>query len=367
MRPSSPQPAAGATLAAGRSAGQPDAEEDPAVWLSVARDVFGPRVNSVTVQTLKHTAGATTVYRLGLSGVDTAAGPLRLIAKRTAGGRADDDGPMREALFLSHLLGQVAIPQPRVYFAGPVDGGRWLTLVEDVTAAYRFAAADHPWKLSELRPILTSYAALHAQGGAALSGLGGREWLFPPYQERVAGLAGELPAMAEALAAAAIWQPIPGLGRLVERTVRALATTGWTPTLVHNDVTPANAGLPRDGDGPALLVDWEMVGSGPAELDLAYMFMQPFDNTRAVDRQAALAWYWQQRRLAPGGGPPGEIPRPAERARAQHLADAVLALWLIPVAHQRLLTPFPPGSAPRRYWDAMSRVLERRLRELCAP
>ncbi len=362
MRPNSPEPSAGTTLAADRRAGQPDAEEDPAVWLSLARDVFGPRVSGVTVQTLKHTAGAATVYRLGLSGVDTGSGPLRLIAKRTAGDRADGDhGPMREALFLRHLIGQVGIPQPRVYFAGPFGGGaRWLTLVEDVSEAYRFRAADHPWTLAELRPILTSYAALHALGNAALAGLGAREWLFPPYRERVVGLAGELPAMVEALADAGIWQPLPGVGRLVERTVRLLETTAWPETLLHNDVTPANAGLPRDGRGPALLVDWEMVGTGPAELDLAYMFMQPFDNTRAVARQAALAWYWEQRRLLSGDSPPA-----TGRAQAQQLADAVLALWLIPVAQQRLLTPFPPGSAPRRYWDAMSWVLERRLRELC--
>ncbi len=357
------EPTVGLTLTAKPHAGQPDGEDDPTVWLSLARDVFGPHVSSVTVQTLKRSASPATVYRLGLSGVGEGTERLSVIAKRTASTWADDDhGPTREALFLRLLIAHLGIPHPRVYFAGLVESGAsWLTLVEDVTIAYHFWAADHAWPLAELRPILAAYAAFHAHGVAALSTLGAREWLFPPYQRRVVDLAGELPAMTEALARAGIWQPMPCVGRLVERTMRTLEAGAWPETILHNDVTPANAGLPRDGDGPALLVDWEMVGTGPAELDLAYMFMQPFDNTRAVDRQTALAWYWEQRRLVSGG-----IPTAVERTHAQQMADAVLALWLIPVAHRRLLAPFPSGSAPRLYWDSMSHVLERRLRELCS-
>lgn len=363
MRPNNAEPAVGVMLTPNQRAGQPDSGDNPAVWLSLARGVFGPRVSSVAAQTLKHSASPATVYRLVLSGLETDGGPLTVIAKRTAIGWADDDhGPMREALFLRHLIGQVGIPHPRVYFAGPLDcGDGWLTLVEDVAPAYHFHTADHLWTAAELQPILTSYATFHRRGAAALSSQDTWEWLFPPYGARVVNTASELPGMIEGLTSAGIWQSLPGIGRLVDHTVRALESADWAETLVHNDVTPANAGLPRQGPGPALLVDWEMVGTGPAELDLAYMFMQPFDNARAVDRRAAQEWYWQRRRLVSG-----KIPTVAERARNQRLADAVLALWLIPVAHQRLLSPFPPGSTPRLYWDSMSRVLERRLRELCA-
>ena len=346
-----------------RHAGQPDGEDSAPVWLSLAREIFGSRVKEVTVERLKHSAVSSTVYRLGLTGVEAAAGPVRLIAKRTAAAWADDGyGPAREAMFLRHLAPQAGIPQPRIHFAGPIgrEGG-WLTLVDDVSTAYDFPDAAHQWTSAELRPILATYAAFHTHCTAALPALGSREWLFPLYQTRVASLAGELPGMVEALVAAGIWPPLPGIGRLVESAMRDMdMADGWPETVVHNDVTPANAGLPRNGDGSAMLIDWEMVGTGPAELDLAYMFMQPFNNTRAVDRQAALTWYWEQRRSLSAG-----IPAAAARAHAQRQADTLLALWLIPVAHQRLLSPFPPGSAARLYWDAMSRVLERRLRELC--
>lgn len=343
--------------------GQPDGEDSTPVWLSLMREIFGSRVKEVTVERLKHSAVSSTVYRLALTGVETAAGPLRLIAKRTAAAWADDSyGPAREAMFLRHLAPQAGIPQPRLHFAGPIGREEgWLTLVDDVSPAYDFRDAAHQWTSAELRPILATYAAFHTHFMAALPALGSREWLFPPYEARVVSLAGELPGMVEALVTAGIWPPLPGIGRLVESAVGDVERPhDWPETVVHNDVTPANAGLPRNGGGPAMLIDWEMVGTGPAELDLAYMFMQPFDNARAVDRQAALTWYWEQRRSLSSG-----IPAAADRARAQRQADTLLALWLIPVAHQRLLSPFPPGSAPRLYWDSMSRVLERRLRELC--
>ena len=363
MRANRTPAATSATLEGDQRAGQLDGEDSPPVWLSLAREIFGSRVTEVTVERLKHSAVSSTVYRLGLTGVETAPGPLRLIAKRTAAAWADDSyGPAREAMFLRHLAPQAGIPQPRLHFAGPIGREEgWLTLVDDVSTAYDFPDAGHPWTSAELRPILATYAPFHTHCMAALPTLGSRKWLFPPYRTRVASLAGELPGMVEALVNAGIWSPLPGIGRLVESTVRDNEmAVAWPETVVHNDVTPANAGLPRNGTGQAMLIDWEMVGTGPAELDLAYMFMQPFDNTRAIDRQAALAWYWEQRRSLSAG-----IPTVAARAHAQRQADTILALWLIPVALQRLLSPFPSGSAPRLYWDSMSRVLERRLRELC--
>lgn len=337
--------------------GQPDGASDASVWLPLLRETVGRGVLGVASRPFKHSANGSTVHRLA---VDTAAGPLLLIAKRTAATwDGDDTGPAREATFLRLLADRLGIPQPRVYFAGPYRDG-WLTLVEDVSDSYTFAAAEHAWTMDELRPVLAAYAAFHTNGRHALRTLQDRGWLFPPYRERLLATAADLPAMVEALSAAGVWTPLQGFSRLVEQTLSDLEGDTAGDTLLHNDVTPANAGLPHIGDGLALLVDWEMIGSGPAELDLAYMFMQPFDNTRAIDRAAALDEYWEHRRVIEGG-----IPSPAARARAQHQADALLALWLVPVAHRRLLSPFPEGTAARAYWDAMSAVLERRLDELC--
>jgi len=341
---------------------QPAGETDRAGWSTLAHEIFGPRARVLGVTTLKRSAGPSIVYRLRVA--DQAGKSRTLIAKRAAAGREGDPvDHQREARFLRLLAeAEFDIPRPYTYYAGPMAAsGDWLAVVEDVSAAYRFPDATQPWSMDGLRPVLAAYAAFHARGTAALAALGDREWLFPPYQGRVEAVAAEMPALVESLVAAGIWQPLPAFGTLLERTLRELeATPGWGATLVHNDVTPANAGLPRSGQGLAMLIDWEMVGSAPAELDLAYMFLQPFDNACGVDRQAALDCYWDARRTLEG-----RVASPAERAATQRRADALLALWLVPVAARRLLTPFPAGSSGRVYWDSMSGVLERRLRELC--
>ena len=103
-------------------------------------------------------------------------------------------------------------------------------------------------------------------------------------------------------------------------------------------------------------MDWEMVGRGLAELDLAFMFLQPFGSHRKLDRAAALAFYWRERE---------RIEQPmvsaGERDRRQRYADALWALWLIPVAHKMAHYPFPPASPPRIYWESMFAVLADRL------
>lgn len=347
---------AGQAVARRTTQGGPDGADGASIWLPLMVEAIGPDVRAVVAKRLKRSANDSTVDRLR---VETATGSLFLIAKQTVGAwDGDGTGPGREATFLRLLSSRLGIPQPRVYFAGPYSEG-WLTLVEDVSADYAFSDAAHVWTAAELQPVLAAYAAFHANGRRALRELPDRGWLFPPYHEGVLATGAGLPGMVETLTAAGVWSPLPGFGLLVERTVRDLEDVTAGDTLLHNDVTPANAGLPTRGEGLALLVDWEMIGSGPAELDLAYMFMQPFDNTRKIDRAAALDRYWENRRLAEGS-----IPTAAARARAQRHADVLLALWLVPVAYERLLSPFPAGTAARAYWDAMSVVLEGRLREL---
>ena len=85
-----------------------------------------------------------------------------------------------------------------------------------------------------------------------------------------------------------VWQPLSGIEPLVERTLArqpAFAKEGLT--VLHNDVYPGNIGLPYDLGGDAALVDWEMTGWGMAELDLAFMFMQPYRSARQIDRKKA--------------------------------------------------------------------------------
>jgi hypothetical protein len=141
---------------------------------------------------------------------------------------------------------------------------------------------------------------------------------------------------------------------------------------LHNDIYPPNVGLPRertggdaDSDGQltleqVVLIDWEMVGWGLAETDLAYLFLQPYRSAAAVNREEALEFYWQERRRLEG-----DVPTAAERRFRQAHADGLLALWLLPVAARMATTPHPVGSAPHTYWSEMFQVLGERLALLC--
>jgi hypothetical protein len=101
-----------------------------------------------------------------------------------------------------------------------------------------------------------------------------------------------------------------------------------------------------------------------AELDLAYLFMQPYRSAAAIDRPAVQSFYWQERARLGGGGHGYEYTG-AERCFRQRHADAVLALRQLIIAYHVALAPFPAGSAPHTYWQEMFAVLEERLREMC--
>jgi hypothetical protein len=99
-----------------------------------------------------------------------------------------------------------------------------------------------------------------------------------------------------------------------------------------------------------------------AELDLAYLFMQPYRSAAGIDRPAAESFYWQERTRLGGGR---EYTQAERRFRQRH-ANIVLALRQLIVAHYMALAPYPVGSAPHTYWQEMFVVLEERLRELCS-
>jgi thiamine kinase-like enzyme len=208
--------------------------------------------------------------------------------------------------------------------------------------------------------ILRAYARLHVMGRDCLPPAQDRAWLYQMALQRRPWRLEELLAKVEALIERGIWAPIAGIGRLVETTLAGIAGFSGTPaTLLHNDVYPPNIALPHNLAEEAVLVDWEMVGVGPAQLDTAFMFLLPYRNTRNINRAEALEDYWQQRfRLE------GVIPPAGEREEMQRYADAFWVLSLVPVAARVAAQPFAPGSAPATYWEAMFGVLEEQLRAL---
>jgi hypothetical protein len=236
--------------------------------------------------------------------------------------------------------------------------------MEDLAASFRFPSPRHRWTEEESGPMMNAYAMLHHAGESCLPPPDARAWLVDRHEARLEATAGELPAMAQEVARRGMWPELPGLARLVEQNLATGRQLADGPvTVLHNDVYPPNIGFahqPLESRPRAVLLDWDMVGWGLAEMDLAFMFLQPYRSHCLLDRTAALEVYWRQRaKLA------GFTFDPAARKARQDYADALWALWLVPVAFRMATSPFPPGSGPRVYWESMFSILGERLEALC--
>ncbi|MEW5986610.1 MAG: phosphotransferase [Chloroflexota bacterium] len=329
--------------------------------LAFLRQVFTPRLRGFDQQTIKASATPATVYRLILEYDGRPAGPASTILKVVQPDwPGDPDGHDRERRFYADLAPGLELNHPLLYYEGvDPDSQCRLLLLEDLGASHRFPPPTHAWSWDELRCLLRTYARLHVRGEGCLPPAGQRAWLMSRHETR--WTAGGITQMVNDLGTQGIWPPLSHLETLLQRTLDEIeAAAGWPITLLHNDVYPPNGGLPAGLErGEAALIDWEMAGWGHAELDLAYMFTQPFCSSSRLDQTAALHYYWQERRRWEG-----TTPSAAEQLARQRQANRLLALSLVPVAHHVAAHPFPSGSAPAVYWASMFGVLYRRLQEL---
>jgi len=325
--------------------------------------VIAPDISEVTVETIKVSASPSVIYRLALvrAGANKT---FSIIAKRIAPGWPDDPGGHeRECRFYRCLRPWLDLPGPHLYYAGPEPGSdHHVVIMADVAGPYRFPSPTYVWTQAEIRSILRTYARLHSQGERCLPPPAEREWLMARHEERVSARAHELPPMVATLVERGVWRPLPRFPYLLQQTLADMPRLAQEPaTLLHNDVYPPNLGLPAGlARNDALIVDWEMLGWGLAQMDLAFMFLQPFRSHQSLDRDAALNYYWAQRQKLEG-----RQQTAVARQAIQRYADALWALWLVPVAYRMALSPYPAGSGPRIYWDSMFGVLEERLQQLC--
>ena len=162
-----------------------------------------------------------------------------------------------------------------------------------------------------------------------------------------------------ALQRAGIWRELEGLSDLVSyarESCRKYADAQLT--LLHGDTTPANAALPNDLDSrPATLIDWQDVGVGMPEFDLAYIDLQPFESGRLVPRPELLDLYWCYRSEMDA-----DVPSPQERHARQFHADVVTTLWLAATASHVALHPYPKGTYPHMHWASQFGIVYNRLK-----
>ena len=325
------------------------------------RETVHPDIREASATPIKQSSNPATVYRVRLFGD----GPLKLSSVIVKHIRpdwpGDPCGHEREVRFYNTLLPRLRIPHGRIHYAGPQPfTDNQMVIMEDLSASHYFPSRSRAWSQGEIYAVLDSYARLHHHGRDCLPPAGEREWLFPRQEKRLWATATDLPRMADEIAAKGLWPPVTRFDSLLDATLSTMKKlVQEPPTLLHNDVYTPNLGLPKRPKDGAILLDWEMVGWGLAEMDLAFMFLQPFGSHRLVNRQQALEYYWRQREKLGM-----RLDSAVARAARQSYADALWALWLVPVAHQMALHPHPVGSAEEIYWRSMFQVVGEQLRTL---
>lgn len=321
-----------------------------------------PDVTRYAETLIKHSATPASVYRLSLEYAAPRAGPATLILKRIQPKYSDDPGfPNRECTYYARVLPNLDLPHAQVYFAGiePETQER-LILLEDLTN-YHLPPPTRPWTQAEGECVARAYARLHTIAKIGHSPCTqDLDWLLPRHETRLDAEA--LGKMVHDLVQQNIWEPIPALEGMIAQIVNATPIFSSLPTtLLHNDVYPPNVALPPNLNSDAILLDWEMASYGLPEMDLGFMFLQPYRAHQYLNKEGVLDAYWAVRICQEG-----TILTIEERKIRQYYADAVWGLWLVPVAHKMAVHPFPPGSAVQKYWESMFGVLETHLRGLCS-
>lgn len=319
--------------------------------------VIGREVREGTAIPLKQDGAPTVVLRVALTTVNDER--LSLIVKQVdKDWPGDPQGHLREVHFYRHIAPRLSVDVPRVHFAGPEPGSeRQLIVLADYGGTHRFLPANHAWNMEELAPALRAHARLHAGSSQFELTAAESSLLIPRLEDRVHETADCLPEMVIQLRDLGLVPELPAFERALARFLDGMPAYEELPaSLLHLDCTPGNVGLPLDPAGRAIIVDWEMASRGLPEVDLAYLFFQPYGNARHLQPETVIARYWSYYDEMGWAAPPAEEQR--ERFR---YAQKLWALWLIPAARRVSLEPFAPGSAPARHWEGLFPLLGRRL------
>lgn len=324
--------------------------------LDLFRQALGNSIQDCRAELIKVSLGWSRVYQVTL----TKRGHLarETVVVKTV----DPSGPptlleaARELCFYQTIHPNLNISKPQVYFLKTDEAtGFHVMVMEDLTLTHRIPAHPHQWTREELKSVLRAYASLHT---SAVENMG-YDWLAPRHESLLDFE--KIPEQVEVVQRAGIWGELPELPLLIEYASESCKKyTDATLSLLHGDTTPANSPLPKDLDSqPATLIDWQDVGVGMPEFDLAYLDLQPFESGRLVPRSELLSLYWCHR-----ADIDSDVPAPEERRARQRHADVVTALWLTRPASRVALHPYPKGTYPHMHWSSQYGIVYNRLKTL---
>lgn len=326
--------------------------------LDLFRQAFGNDIQDCHAELIKIALGWSRVYRVTLTPVGQGHSTRDPVIVKTI----DPNGPPtpleaeRELRFYQTILPGLCIPRPQVYFlAIDQSTGFHIIVMQDLSSTHRIPAHPYQWTCDELKSVLRAYAYLHTSAVDRLD----YAWLAPRHENLLNFE--KIPEQVAVVQHAGIWKELPELSDLiafVRESCQKYASA--KVTLLHGDTTPANAPLPRDLDSqPVTLIDWQDVGVGMAEFDLAYLDLQPFESARLIPRSELLDLYWHLRAEIDS-----DIPCAEERRARQLHADVVTALWLTTPASHVTLHPYPDGSYPHMHWASQYGIVYNRLKTL---
>jgi aminoglycoside phosphotransferase (APT) family kinase protein len=326
--------------------------------LDLLRQAFGNSIQDCRAELIKIALGWSRVYRVTLSHKGQGHSPRETVVVKTM----DPNGPptqleaIRELRYYEVLHPQLSIAKPEIYFLTTDEAtGFHVVVMEDLSTTHRIPTHPYQWAHEELRSVLWAYAYLHTSVVESLD----YPWLAPRHESALDFE--KIPEQVATVQRAGIWGDVTGLDRLINFTRESCQKYADVQlTLLHGDTTPANAALPKDLDSkPAALIDWQDVGIGMPEFDLAYLDLQPFESGRLVPRAELLDLYWCHRSEINSDIPPAE----ERRARQIH-ADIVFTLWLTKTASRVAVHPFPKGTYPHMHWSSQFGIVYNRLRSL---
>ena len=323
--------------------------------LALFRQAFGDDIQDCHAELIKSALGWSRVYRVTL--IPKGHSTRETVIVKTI----DPNGPInkfqaeRELCFYEILHPALTIPKAGVFHLTTDPAiGYHVIVMEDLSPNHHIPAHPYQWTRDEMQSILRAYAQLHTAQFENLN----YAWLAPRHEslldfERI-------PEQVAIVQRAGIWADLPQLQDLIANA-RASCNkyANETLSLIHGDTTPTNAALPQGQDlnsQPATLIDWQDVGIGMPEFDLAYMDLQPFHSARLIPRPDLLDHYWHFRAEIESG-----IPSPEERRARQLHADLVTALWLTATASRVTLHPFPTGSDQQIHWASQYGIVYNRL------
>ena len=262
----------------------------------------------------------------------------------------------RELRFYQTLHPKLSIPKPEIYYLTTDEAtGFHVIMMQDLSSSHLIHRHPYQWRREELKSVLYAYAYLHTSKVENLN----YAWLAPRLENLLDFE--KIPEQFATVQQAGIWGELPELPDLIEYARESCKRyADQKMILLHGDTTPANAILPKQMEaGPATLIDWQDVGIGMPEFDLAYIDLQPFESGRRIPRTELLNLYWCYRAEIDS-----DIPCDQERRARQLHGDIVTALWLITPASRVTIHPYPEGTYPHMHWSSLYSIIYNRLKSL---